>query len=224
MAARDTYTKVHEKWEDQPSEKTPIKAAGLEHIEQGIKDAMDNRALREVYNDGSINLGRKAGTTTGLYSSVTGRDNESSANYSSANGRDNKVSGENSHAGGSNNTVSGKDSYAGGKNNIVSGDKSSVEGSYNEVYGFSSHGEGIGTITSGNAQHVQGKYNTEDIYSQYAHIVGGGTDYDDRKNIHTLDWQGNAVYAGDVKTGEGVSLNGIGTPETIDIDFSNYFT
>ena len=56
MATRDTYTKVHEKWEDQPSENTPIKAAGLEHIEQGIKEAKDNRALKEIYGDNGINL------------------------------------------------------------------------------------------------------------------------------------------------------------------------
>ena len=34
-----------------------------------------------------------------------------------------------------------------------------------------------------------------------AHVVGGGTSAFERKNIHTLDWNGNAWFAGDVTTG-----------------------
>ena len=50
-----------------------------------------------------------------------------------------------------------------------------------------------------NNQHVQGKYNIEDTIS--AHIVGNGTEYNARSNAHTLDWSGNAWFAGDVYTG-----------------------
>ena len=46
--------------------------------------------------------------------------------------------------------------------------------------------------------HVQGKYNVEDTENKYAHIVGGG-EYGNPKNIHTLDWEGNSEFAGDVK-------------------------
>lgn len=56
MAIRDTYTKVHEHWEDQPSEETPVFAVDLEHIEQGIKNAFDNRSLKEIYKDDGIEL------------------------------------------------------------------------------------------------------------------------------------------------------------------------
>ena len=44
--------------------------------------------------------------------------------------------------------------------------------------------------------HVQGKYSKP--ISNCAHIVGGGTSSSNRKNIHTLDWSGNAEFAGDV--------------------------
>lgn len=44
--------------------------------------------------------------------------------------------------------------------------------------------------------HIQGKYSTP--ISNCAHIVGGGTSDTNRKNIHTLDWIGNAEFAGDV--------------------------
>ena len=63
-----------------------------------------------------------------------------------------------------------------------------AEGSY-------SHVEGSGTTALGNNQHVQGQYNIEDSTS--AHIVGNGT-RESHSNAHTLDWNGNAWYAGDV--------------------------
>ena len=44
MATRDTYTK--QTWENLPSEETPLSAERLAHIEHGIKDAADKRALK----------------------------------------------------------------------------------------------------------------------------------------------------------------------------------
>lgn len=59
-----------------------------------------------------------------------------------------------------------------------------------------SHAEGDRTIASSENQHVQGKYNIEDATNTYAHIVGNGTSDTSRSNAHTLDWNGNAWYAG----------------------------
>ena len=42
-----------------------------------------------------------------------------------------------------------------------------------------------------NNQIVQGRFNEEDE-GKYINIVGNGEDNDNRKNIHTLDWNGNA--------------------------------
>lgn len=42
---------------------------------------------------------------------------------------------------------------------------------------------------------MQGKYNIEDTANKYAHIVGNGNP-NTRANAHTLDWEGNAWYAG----------------------------
>ena len=50
-------------------------------------------------------------------------------------------------------------------------------------------------------QHVQGKYNINDDSNVYAHIVGNGTSNVARSNAHTLDWSGNAWYAGSVSAG-----------------------
>jgi len=70
--------------------------------------------------------------------------------------------------------------------------------------GLYSHMEGEGTIAVGRAQHVQGTYNIIDEVGKYAHIIGNGSDYNLRSNAHTVDWDGNAWFAGDVYTG---SLN-----------------
>ena len=72
------------------------------------------------------------------------------------------------------------------------------------------HAEGGGTIASSKYQHVQGKYNVEDTEGEYAHIVGGGSDANNRRNIHTVDWDGNAEYAGDVTVNYGGSAIPIG--------------
>ena len=71
-----------------------------------------------------------------------------------------------------------------------------------------SHAEGIFTYATGEYQHVQGMHNIEDTENKYAHIVGGGQAWD-KKNIHTLDWSGNAMFAGDVTNGSGLTMNGL---------------
>lgn len=66
------------------------------------------------------------------------------------------------------------------------------------INGIASHIEGCGTLASSDYSHVQGRYNIEDINNEYAHIVGNGTS-GSRSNAHTLDWDGNAWYAGSVE-------------------------
>lgn len=64
--------------------------------------------------------------------------------------------------------------------------------------GSYSHSEGQGSVAFGNFQHVQGKYNIVDFSNKYSHIVGNGSSHSARSNVHTLDWNGNAWFAGDV--------------------------
>lgn len=66
-----------------------------------------------------------------------------------------------------------------------------------EASGDYSYAEGEKCIAKAKYQHVQGKYNKPDDDEKYAHIIGGGR-HNSRRNIHTIDWQGNAEYAGDV--------------------------
>lgn len=115
-----------------------------------------------------------------------------------AEGGNTKASGENSHSEGFDTVAKGNYSHSEGNQTIANGDYSHAEGSGTTANGENSHSEGYGTIASGQSQHVQGRYNVEDTNDRYAHIVGGGDDETSRKNIHTLDWDGNAEFAGDV--------------------------
>lgn len=99
----------------------------------------------------------------------------------------------------------GQYAQAFGSGTIASGEYSHAEGAGPEASGAASHAEGRGTKAQGNNQHVQGKYNISDTTS--AHIVGNGTEYNARSNAHTLDWSGNAWFAGDVYTGSTSGTN-----------------
>lgn len=67
--------------------------------------------------------------------------------------------------------------------------------------GIAAFSSGIGTSAYSEAQHVQGKYNIIDANGKYQHIVGNGTGRSALSNAHTLDWNGNAWFAGDVIIG-----------------------
>lgn len=76
----------------------------------------------------------------------------------------------------------------------------------NNVAGKHSLAQGEGVKASKSAQHANGRFNIEDIdasteYGKYAHIVGNGTSDSARSNAHTLDWEGNAWFAGKVTAG-----------------------
>lgn len=88
-----------------------------------------------------------------------------------------------------------------------------AEGETTKALGQASHTAGKGTIASGLGQYVFGTYNIEDTSEstvdwapergkrKYVHIVGNGIDDSRRSNAHTLDWNGNAWFKGNVKVG-----------------------
>lgn len=107
----------------------------------------------------------------------------------------------NGNALGSNVTSSGANAFAEGEGTKSTSDSSHAEGYYTSASGFASHAEGSRTEANTSNQHVQGKYNKVDSNGKYAHIVGNGTSVSERSNAHTLDWDGNAWFAGDVLVG-----------------------
>jgi hypothetical protein len=152
---------------------------------------------------GSISLGRKEGSTIGENSCAIGYDVEASGIASHAESEFTTASGSCSHAEGYNTIASADQSHAEGYNTVASGNGSHTEGEFTTASGDCSHAEGGNTIASSNYQHVQGKYNIEDTANKYAHIVGNGSSRDNKSNAHTLDWNGNAWFAGRV---EGTNL------------------
>lgn len=133
----------------------------------------------------------------GARSLTIGSNNRAVGEDSFAEGRYTIASGQASHAEGDSVIASGRCSHAEGFKGEARGVYAHTEGSFTAALGTSSHAEGDHITAKGNYQHVQGKYNVIEGH-EYAHIVGGGISEDARKNIHTLDWDGNAEYAGDV--------------------------
>ena len=112
-----------------------------------------------------------------------------------------------SHAEGGSTKAEGESSHAEGYGAKALGDRSHAEGYYTVASGNMSHTEGYYTTAQGKSQHVQGEFNVLDTEGtttsrgRYAHIVGNGESDSARSNAHTLDWDGNAWYAGDVYVG-----------------------
>lgn len=127
-----------------------------------------------------------------------------------------------SHAEGGGTEASGDYSHTQGSGTTASGYASHAEGGATQAGGQWSHSEGGSTIAASNYQHVQGKYNVSDTNGTYAHIVGGGTSNSNRLNIHTLDWNGNAVYSGKVTVGTAPSANmDVATKQYVDTAVSS---
>lgn len=167
---------------------------------------------------------------SGIASHAEGQYAEASGDYSHAEGNSTRAQGKGSHAEGTASTAIGDYSHAEGWNSFANAKYSHAEGyytytdgenSHSEGYrtgtrGKNSHAEGSGTKALSSDQHVQGRYNIVDENEEYAHIVGNGQpDYNDnfpelnpiRSNIHTLDWEGNAWYSGDVYVGSTSGTN-----------------
>lgn len=173
----------------------------------------------EIFNNYGENV------ASGSYSHAEGFRTTASDEYSHAEGYLTTASGFRSHAEGSGTTASGAYSHAEGHGPIASGSNSHAEGYFTKASGYSSHAEGDDTTASGyyshaegygttansKSQHVQGEYNIADTnntiaHGTYAHIVGNGS-ASVRSNAHTLDWEGNAWFAGDVYVGSTSGTN-----------------
>ena len=125
----------------------------------------------------------KAGT--GEYAELFNDASEASGRFSHAEGKDTKATATAAHAEGDGSDATGYYSHA--------------EGEYTHANGTASHAEGKQTEAAAAYQHVQGKFNIPDTTS--AHIVGNGEHLGAKSNAHTLDWDGNAWFAGDVYVG-----------------------
>ena len=132
-----------------------------------------------------------------------------SGKASSAEGDTTVASGLDSHAEGAHTEASNNCTHAEGYYCVASGEFSHAEGYFTEAKSSYAHSQNYGTIAR-YCQTAIGKYNVEDTQSTQAFIIGGGTDILNRANIHTVDWNGNAWFKGDIRVG-GTSWD-TGTP------------
>lgn len=175
----------------------------------------------EVANTYALN---KRYEGTGEKSFIANDTCQATKYYSFSEGMLTTASGDSSHAEGSETIAKGRTSHAEGAGTVANGIAAHAEGGRACANGAASHAEGMDTIANGprahvegyhtiasaTDQHVQGKYNIaekeEDLdkngYGKYVHIVGNGEDDSKRSNAHTLDWDGNAWYAGQVAASE----------------------
>lgn len=137
----------------------------------------------------------------GTFSHAEGKGSNASGKSAHAEGSLTAAFGDYSHSEGDNTTAEGEASHAEGRYSRAKGPCAHAEGFETESVADFSHSEGYYTKANGIYSHVQGKYNIADNADKYAHIVGNGTDENSRSNAHTLDWDGNGWFAGDVKVG-----------------------
>lgn len=156
-------------------------------------EGLSTRALNDAAHSEGYDTEAK-----GYASHAEGYQTKAIEGYSHAEGRKSQATGYDSHAEGYNTLASGHQSHAEGEGCKATIDRAHAEGCMTEANGYDSHSEGKGTVANGSQQHAQGRWNVRDTENKYAHIVGGGTSDSDRKNIHTLDWYGNAWFEGGI--------------------------
>ena len=209
-----TYTSSITSYESQSNKVTTIASNSSDIRYPSAHAVYTFAAQKSKYGDTAINLGRKDNTTTGSNSVAAGYTATASGDYSTAFGYNPTASGDHSFAAGRNPTASGDYSAALGQNCTSSGGSSLAEGALTTSGGNGSHTEGFYTQSQRAYQHVEGTCNIVDTSGNttndkgsYIHIAGNGTANNARSNAHTLDWSGNAWFAGDVYVGSTSGTN-----------------
>ena len=188
---------------------------GYSHAEGFKSVSSGSKSHAEGIETDSAGVGSHSeGTSTlssGNSSHAEGQGTVASGEAAHTEGQNTTASGAKSHAEGSTTIASGASSHAEGMNTKAVGEASHAEGGYSEANAKRSHAEGT-TVAGSEFQHTEGKYNIIDTEGKYAHIVGNGSSSTNRSNAHTIDWDGNAWFAGDVlsKDGKLATMGSIG--------------
>lgn len=132
----------------------------------------------------------------GTDSHAEGYSTSASEYCAHAEGCSTAASGQYSHTEGNGTKASGQGAHAEGNAAEATAPFAHAEGNCTKADAPVSHAEGNCTAAESQFQHVQGRYNVADSAGKYAHIVGNGTSENARSNAHTLDWEGNAWFAG----------------------------
>ena len=146
-------------------------------------------ALKSKYGDTTINVGRKANTEIGTYSTAEG--------YGTT------ASGTNSHAEGAGTTASGRKSHAEGDITTASGYASHAEGDTTTASGYASHAGGTGTKASHDSEVAYGKYNESNDDTLFS--VGDGTSETVRHNAFEITKTSGKLHDEEIMTQNKIS-------------------
>ena len=139
-------------------------------------------ASKALYEDTTINVGRKAGSAVG--------------DHSTAEGLGVTASGRGSHAEGISTTASEKYSHAEGRGTTASGNSSHAEGSDTTASGNSSHAGGNHTNALHDNEVAYGKYNESNDNTLFS--IGDGTADDARHNAFEITKTGGKLHDKDI--------------------------
>ena len=169
-------------------------------------------ALKSKYGDTTIDVGRKADTTIGMYSTAEGYNTTASGIVSHAEGQSTTASEDCAHAEGWKTTASGKWSHAEGQDTTASGIYSHAEGFGTAASGNCSHAEGYETTASGIGSHASGigtqaLHRNEAAYGTFNESndvtlfsVGDGTADNARHNAFEITTSGGKLHDKDIAT------------------------
>lgn len=176
---------------------------GLKTVLEAIDRKLNSYAFRHLYDDSTINVGRKTGTTIGDWSTAEGIDATASGYGSHAEGMDATASGPFSHAEGSGTTASGERSHAEGYETTASGEGSHAEGIGTTASGKGSHAGGLGTTALKEAEFAHGKFNQSNDDTLYS--IGDGTSVNARHNAFEITTTGGKLHDGEIMTQNKIS-------------------
>lgn len=173
------------------------------HLDLGLHNQVAAKRSHAIGEANIIDKEAENSLAVGLYNEVNGKSSLAEGEGTKALGKDShsegcktQALGEFSHAEGRESKTNGLAAHAEGECNNASGAYSHAEGYYTQARKRYSHTEGFSTVATADGQHVEGKFNKED--DTKLHIAGNGTQ-SMRSNAYTLDWLGNAWFAGTIE-------------------------
>lgn len=153
-------------------------------------------AKKSIYNETTVSMGRKNGSSVGTRSFAFGNNVESSGSDSFSEGYETTASGFISHAEGWKTTASGNRSHAEGYSTVASGFNSHSGGHLSKSKGINSFAYGLGAVAGSSGQSAIGWYNVDennkDSYTN-PFVVGNGSDENTRSNAFRVNKSGS-VY------------------------------
>lgn len=166
---------------------------GLKAVLEAIKGKMSEYASKALYGDTTINVGRKAGSAVGEYSTAEGSNTTASGAYSHAEGVGSVAEGQCSHA-------EGYHTYATNYAHAEGQGKANGWGSHAEGTGTAngelSHASGFDTIANNNYEAAYGAYNVSNEDTLFS--VGDGTWDNTRHNAFEITKTGGKLHDKDI--------------------------